>query len=34
MNEESFRCDCGQEWSREMYAGLVEVGCPNCQRHI
>jgi hypothetical protein len=29
---EHFRCTCGHEWSREMYDGLIVVGCPACQR--
>jgi hypothetical protein len=27
---ERFRCECGHQWQREMYAGLVQVGCPAC----
>jgi len=29
---EHYRCGCGHEWSREMYAGLVEIDCPRCGR--
>ena len=27
---EHFRCGCGHEWSREIEAGLVAIGCPVC----
>jgi hypothetical protein len=27
-----FRCECGHQWQREMYDGLVQVRCPNCGR--
>ena len=33
--QEHFRCECGHQWQREMYAGLVQVGCPACgQEHL
>jgi hypothetical protein len=31
VRKEHFRCSCGHEWSREMYDGLVAVGCPACK---
>jgi hypothetical protein len=28
---EHFKCECGHQWQREMYDGLVAVGCPACK---
>jgi hypothetical protein len=29
---EHFRCECGHQWSREIYDGLIVVCCPVCSR--